>query len=181
METIRTTTLVEAPMERCFKLAISIDLQIAAGGYEAIAGVTSGLIGPGDTVTWEGSEFGWKFNHQSLIEVWRPYSYFRDIMIDGPFKAYEHNHHFATMNDGTRIRDEIRFTSPMGGALGRASEKFLLRKRVARMLRQRNILIKRAAESDRWHEFLDGQSEVDMRVFQAPTPNVKYAANVYAD
>jgi ligand-binding SRPBCC domain-containing protein len=166
MVTIRSTTTVQAPMDRCFMLAVSIDLQMAATGHKAIDGVTSGLIGPGDTVTWQGSSFGRKVTHQSLIEVWRPYSYFRDIMIEGAFASYEHEHHFAPLNDGTRIRDEIRFTTPRG-MWGRLAERFFLREKIAMMLRQRNVLIKKAAESDRWHEFLDGQSKLDMRVFQA--------------
>jgi hypothetical protein len=153
-------------MDRCFKLAVSIDLQMAATGHKAIEGVTRGLIGPGDTVTWQGRSFGRKVTHQSLIEVWRPFSYFRDIMIAGPFTSYEHDHHFAPLNDGTRIRDEIRFTPPRG-VLGRLAERFFLRKEIGMMLRQRNSLIKKVAESEQWHEFLDGQSELDMRVFQA--------------
>src|SRR5258707_350151 len=103
MVTIRSTTQIYAPIERCFRLSMSVEIQAAATGQKAIAGVTAGLLGPGDTVTWRGP--GGK--HQSLIEVWRPYSYFREIMLAGPFKAYEHEHHFATRNDGTRIRDEI--------------------------------------------------------------------------
>ena len=155
-------------MERCFKLAVSIDLQRAASGHAAVAGVTTGMIGPGDTVTWEDQFFGRKVTHQSFIEVWRPFHYFRDIMIAGPFVSYEHDHHFAPLNDSTRIRDEIRFTTP-SGMLGRFAERFFLREKIGLMLKQRNALIKRAAESDQWHEFLDGQSELDMRVYQAPS------------
>jgi len=178
MVTIRSMTMVRAPMERCFKLAVSIDLMMAAGNYEAVAGVTSGLIGPGDTVTWQNRRLVRKGRHQSLIEVWHPYTYFRDIMIDGPFKSYEHDHHFALMNDATRIRDEIRFSAP-SGILGRLRERALQRN-LTKMLRQRNALLKQAAESDRWHEFLDGQSELDMRAFQMPSANLRNANSIYA-
>ncbi len=153
-------------MELCFKLAVSIDLQMAATGQKAIDGVTSGLIGPGETVTWEGRGLIGKSIHKNLIEVWRPCTYFREIMVEGPFAAFEHDHHFAPMNDGTRIRSEIRFTSSKG-MLGRISEKFFLRKRIAKLLKQQNTLLKRVAESDEWHEYLDGQSELDMRIYQA--------------
>jgi ligand-binding SRPBCC domain-containing protein len=180
MGMIRSVTQVKAPMERCFKLAVSIDLQMAATGQKAIDGTTSGLIGPGETVTWQSPGLIGKVTHKNLIEVWRPHTYFRDIMVDGPFAAFEHDHHFAPMNDGTRIRSEIRFTSSKG-VLGRISEKFFLRKRMAKLLRQQNALLKRVAESDEWHEYLDGQSELDMRVYQAasaiPEP---YSGNVYA-
>jgi ligand-binding SRPBCC domain-containing protein len=179
MVTIRSMTMVRAPMERCFKLAVSIDLMMAAGNCEAVAGVTSGLIGPGDTVTWEYRRSVRKGHHQSLIDVWHPYTYFREIMIDGPFKSYEHDHHFALMNDATRIRDEIRVSAP-SGMLGRLRERFSLQRNLTKMLHQRNALLKQAAESDRWHEFLDGRSELDMRAFQATGASVRDAHSIYA-
>jgi ligand-binding SRPBCC domain-containing protein len=168
-------------MERCFQLAVSIDLQAAASGYKAIAGVTSGLIGAGNTVTWQGRSFGRTVTHQSLIDVWHPYIHFHDIMIAGPFASYEHDHHFAPLNDGTRIRDEIRFSTPRG-IWGRLAERLFLHKQIAVMLKRRNLLIKKAAESEQWHEFLDGQSPVDMRVFQATSVfREQPERNVYAD
>ena len=166
MVSLKSMTLVHAPLERCFRLSVSIDLTMAATAQKAIAGVTKGLIGPGETVTWQGRHFGWKFTHESLIEVWRPFSYFRDVMVSGAFKAYEHDHHFAVMDDGTRIRDEVRFIAPMGFA-GRVAETMLLKKRIGAMIRARNALIKRVAESDEWHDYLDGQPELDQRVYQA--------------
>jgi ligand-binding SRPBCC domain-containing protein len=178
MKKIRTMTLVEAPMERCFKLAISIDLQMAATHEEAVAGVTRGLIGPGQTVTWRGSGFIGTQTYQNLIEVWRPYSYFRDIMISGPFNAYEHEHHFAPMNDGTRIRDEVRFTASTG-LLGPLTE-LLLQRRVAAYLEKRNALIKQVAESDEWHRYLDGQPMLDMRVYQAASATPEKNKNLLA-
>ena len=164
--------MVNAPMERCFKLAVSIDLMMASGDYEAVAGVTSGLIGPGDTVTWQYRRLVRKGHHQSMIEVWHPYTYFRDIMIDGPFKSYEHDHHFALMNDATRIRDEIRFSAAVGFA-GTAPGEARLQRNLTKLLHQRNALLKQAAESDRWHDFLDGQSELDMRAFQASNASLQ--------
>jgi ligand-binding SRPBCC domain-containing protein len=180
MVTIRATTIVQAPIERCFRLAVSIDLQKAAARHQAIAGVTAGLIGPGQTVTWQSRRLGRKIENQSLIEVWRPYNYFRDIMIAGSFDSYEHDHHFAPLNDGTRIRDYIRFK--VSGRLGRFAEKFFMRKSVEAMLRKRNALIKQAAESDKWHEFLDAQPALDMHVFQAPfAVLLQNADSIYAD
>ena len=167
MVTIRTMTLIDAPVELCYKLSVSIDLHLDAGadtGEEAIDGVTSGLIGAGERVTWRGRHFGLKFKHESLIAMWRPYSHFRDVMIAGRFKSFEHDHYFAPMNDGTRLRDELRFT--VSGPLTGLKES-LLRKHMTRFLQKRNAHIKRVAESEEWHRYLDGQPELDMRVFQA--------------
>ena len=131
------------------------------------------------TVTWRGSSFIGTRTYQNLVEVWRPYSYFRDIMISGPFNAYEHEHHFAPMNDGTRIRDEVRFTASRG-LLGPLTESLLERKVVA-YLQKRNALIKQVAESDEWHQYLDGQPELDMRVYQAASAIPSKNLLAYAD
>jgi hypothetical protein len=91
-------------------------------------------------------------------------------MIDGQFKRYEHDHHFAKMDDGTRLRDEVTFS--MGWGLGRIGA----RKRLAASLKQRNAIIKRVAESEEWRKYLDpgaGQGPVERKV----TASVKGPAN----
>jgi hypothetical protein len=63
MVTLLLLTSIDAPPERVFDLARSIDAhqQSAEGTQErAIAGVTQGLIGMGDVVTWEARHFGIK-------------------------------------------------------------------------------------------------------------------------
>jgi ligand-binding SRPBCC domain-containing protein len=161
MKTIRTTTLINAPMERCFKLSTSIDLHLdsaKATRETAIDGVTSGLIRAGDTVTWQGRHFGWKFTHQSLISIYRPYFHFRDVMVKGAFKVFEHDHHFATMNDGTRMRDELRFAAPFW-MLGRLAEKMWLERYLIKFLHRRNAFIKQIAESETgWQRYVNHSS-----------------------
>jgi ligand-binding SRPBCC domain-containing protein len=155
METIRLTTWMDAPMERCFKLATSIDLHLAAAGptqEKAISGVTSGLIGEGESVEWRGRHLGRWVTHTSKVEGWRPFTYFREVMIKGSFARFEHEHHFALMDDGTRMRDEIRFAA--SGLMARMLEKAARRHLIA-MLRRRNALIKRAAESEEWRRYLE--------------------------
>jgi ligand-binding SRPBCC domain-containing protein len=162
METIRLTTWMDAPMERCFKLATSIDLHLASAAEtqeKAIGGVTSGLIGEGETVQWQARHFGRLRTHTSQIDGWRPYSYFRDVMVEGSFLRFEHEHHFALMDDGTRMRDEIRFAAPYG-LLGKVAEKMVLRRHLIAMLKQRNALIKRAAESEEWRKYLERTGSV---------------------
>src|SRR5882672_3399450 len=58
---IELTTPISAPIERCFDLSRSIDLHVASThgtGERAIAGVTTGLIGLDETVTWKGRPLG---------------------------------------------------------------------------------------------------------------------------
>jgi ligand-binding SRPBCC domain-containing protein len=162
METIRLMTWIDAPVERCFKLSTSIDLHVASAattGEEAVDGVITGLIGEGETVTWRGRHYGVRLRHKSRIEGWRPYSYFRDVMIDGVFQRFEHEHFFAPMDDGTRMRDEIRFTAPWG-PLGRMATKMFVRKHLTAFLIRQNTMIKRVAESEEWHKYLDGRPAI---------------------
>jgi ligand-binding SRPBCC domain-containing protein len=160
METIRSETWIDAPVERCFLLSLSVDLHVASARSsreQAIEGVTTGLISEGQTVTFHGRHLGLKLRHKSRIQVMRPYSYFRDVMVSGVFLRFEHDHHFAAMDDGTRMRDEIRFIAPMG-VLGRLATKILVRRHVAAFLMERNRGIKQVAESEDWHRYLDGQA-----------------------
>ena len=161
METIRLMTWVDAPVERCFKLSASIDLHLASAastGEKAVGGVTTGLIGDGETVRWNARHFGLRLHHASRIDGWRPYTYFREVMVEGVFQCYEHEHFFAVMDDGTRMRDEIRFNLPVG-PLGRLV-KTLVRKHLITLLTKRNATIKRVAESEEWHRYLDGRSGI---------------------
>jgi hypothetical protein len=72
MSVIQLTTIILAPVERVFDLARSIDLHVASTahtGERAVAGVTSGLLGPGEEVTWRAKHFGvW----QHLTNASRP-------------------------------------------------------------------------------------------------------------
>jgi ligand-binding SRPBCC domain-containing protein len=160
MGRIRLETWIDAPVERCFLLSLSVDLYTASAHSsreKAIAGVTTGLISKGETVTFQGRHFGLKLKHTSRIEVLRPYSHFRDVMISGHFKHFEHDHHFAAMNDGTRMRDEIRFSAP-GGILGRLATRMFLRRRLTAFFAERNAVLKQVSESEKWHQYLDGRS-----------------------
>jgi ligand-binding SRPBCC domain-containing protein len=157
METIRLATWIDAPVERCFLLSLSVDLHVASARSSrerAIGGVTTGLMSEGETVTFQGHHFGVPLKHTSLIDIARPYSHFRDVMTEGVFKTFEHDHHFAPMDDGTRIRDEIRFEAPLG-ILGRWATRLFVRRHLAVFLNERNAVIKRVAESDEWQRYLN--------------------------
>ncbi len=62
------------------------------------------------------------------------------------------------MDDGTRIKDEVRFSAHLG-PLGRLIEKTVLRRRVTALLTWRNEALKEVAESDAWKQFLEGNPE----------------------
>jgi ligand-binding SRPBCC domain-containing protein len=150
MEKIRLATWIDAPVERCFLLSLSIDLH---AGKRAVNDMLNGLVREGETVTFQSGYFGLQ-RHTTRLEVLRPYSYFRDVMVSGPFRYFEHDHHFAAMDDGTRMRDEIRFSASWG-PLGR----ILARRRLAAFLIERSAVIKRVAESNEWRKYLESEME----------------------
>lgn len=165
MEIIRLATWIDAPVERCFQLSLSIDLHVASAQStheKAVAGVTSGLIREGETVTFQGRHLGLRRRHTSRIQIVRPFSHFRDVMEAGSFRHFEHDHHFAAMDDGTRIRDEIRFSLPWG-PLGRVANRLYVRRHLVKFLTERNTSLKRVAESEEWRRYLEHNLPADHR------------------
>src|SRR5271170_6043245 len=160
IETIRLQTWIDAPVERCFLLSLSVDLHLASTSRtleHTIDGVTTGLIGEGESVTFRARHLGRWWQHTSRIEALRPCSYFRDVMVAGAFRQFEHDHHFAPMDDGTRIRDEVRFSIGWG-TLGRR----LARRRLKEFLIERSAVIKRVAESEEWRRYLESWTEASI-------------------
>lgn len=157
MPLIELITVINAPIGRCFDLARSIDLhKLSTEGTdeEAIAGVTSGLIGKNREVTWRAKHFGIAQTLSSRItEFERPY-HFRDEMIKGAFKSIRHDHIFREAGDNTVMKDMFYFESP-GWILGRLANRLILKSYLRSLLTRRNQVIKRVAESDEWQKILN--------------------------
>ena len=150
MQLIQLVTKIAAPPERCFLLSLNIDLHMETTSHTrevAIAGITHGIIGPNETVTWRGRHFGVMLTHQSLISAYDPPHHFQDSMLRGMFKSFVHDHYCdATPEGHTLMRDELRFAAPLG-PLGSIAETFVLRRYFIHFLEERNALIKQVAES----------------------------------
>ena|SRR6187200_1224962 len=140
---------VAAPIERCFDLARDVDLHVRSmtiSGESAISGVTSGRIGPGQEVTWEGRHFGIRQRFTSRITAFDPPRHFRDSMVRGAFRAFVHDHFFEERPDGkTRMRDVVVFRSPLG-PLGAIADRLILTAYLERLLRGRQESIRAEAE-----------------------------------
>ena len=156
MPVIELSTFIAAPAERVFDLSRSIDLHTAstAGtGERAIVGVTSGLIGPGEEVTWRARHLGvWQTLTSRITTYERP-THFADAMVRGAFARMEHHHYFEPIDGGTRMRDTFDFRSPFG-LLGRVMDFVFLERYMRRFLIERNRVIKVAAESDGWSQYI---------------------------
>src|SRR5690242_19094238 len=113
MSKIEIQMVVNAPIERVFDLARSIDAHVASipGSDETpIAGKTSGLIGLHEEVTWQARHFGVVQHLTSRIVIFNRPHHFRDSMVNGAFKRFHHDHYFKSQNESsTMCRDIFDF------------------------------------------------------------------------
>jgi ligand-binding SRPBCC domain-containing protein len=150
MSIILATTVINAPIELCFRTSLSIDVEAAAEPQQklrAISGVTSGIIGPDETVTWRMRQYGLWITHTTLISAHQPPTYFQDRMLRGLFDSFVHDHFFRALSPTlTEMRDELRFCMPLylGGPI---ADLLLVKHRLATMLAKRNATIKYVLES----------------------------------
>ena len=158
MPLIELSTFIRAPRERVFDLARSIDAHqdSTTGTHErAIAGVTRGLIGLNDEVTWEARHFGVTQTLSVRITAFDRPNHFQDGMLTGAFKRMQHDHFFSDLRDGSLMQDRFEFEAPLG-LLGRIAEAAFLTSYMRRFLSQRNEILRRLAESEDWHRYLPG-------------------------
>jgi len=149
MPTIHLETYIEAPIERCFDLALSVDLHqhsVAHTQERPIAGRTSGVMRLGDTVTWEAVHFGIKQHLTTKITAYeRPYR-FTDEMLRGAFHHLTHLHEFVAQSPGTLMMDLFYFRAPFG-VLGSIAEQLFLTRYMRGLLLTRNQYLKQVAEA----------------------------------
>ncbi len=148
MPTIYLETFIHALPERCFDLSLSVDLHQDSMKHtreRAVAGVTAGMMGLGDTVTWEAVHFGVKqYMTSRITELERP-TRFVDEQVQGIFREIRHVHEFVCQNDGTLMRDIFYFRAPLG-PLGRLAEMLFLTRYMRNLLILRNNYLKQLAE-----------------------------------
>ena len=156
MPKIKLETEINAPQKIVFDLSRSIDLHKISTketNEEAIAGVTSGLIGENQSVTWRAKHFGIYQNLTSKITEFKLPDYFVDEMEKGIFKRFRHEHIFKEFENKTLMVDIFDYESPWG-ILGKIADKLFLEKYMKSLLEIRNETIKDFAESDKWRKVL---------------------------
>ncbi|MGZ3874562.1 MAG: SRPBCC family protein [Mucilaginibacter sp.] len=149
MTRIELSTPINAPIERCFDLARSIEIHLESTkqtGEKAVAGRTSGLIDLCETVTWRARHFGIWQNLTSKITEFEYPNYFTDEMVSGAFKSFRHEHLFFAVNDQTVMKDIFIFESTLGW-LGELVNFLFMGRYMERLLKNRNKVIKANAEA----------------------------------
>lgn len=149
MPSFRLETVIAAPVADCFDLSLSVDAHTASmgpSGERAVAGVTSGLMALGDTVTWRARHGGIPFRMTSAITAHERPTRFVDEQQQGPFASWWHEHLFSPTDAGSTLMvDVVRFRSPLG-PLGRVADAVVLGRYMPHLLRRRNAWLRQELE-----------------------------------
>lgn len=142
------STQIFSNAQSCFDLSRDIDAHVgsmAASGERAVAGRTTGLIGLGDSVTWEARYFGLRWRATSRVTQFEPPSRFVDEMRGGPFSQFIHEHRFDQLADETTMVDVVQYRL-LWGALGVVADKLFVNWYLSRLIVRRGSYIKALAE-----------------------------------
>jgi ligand-binding SRPBCC domain-containing protein len=147
MISFERTTNLPIGLPLAFDLSLSIDAHLesmAGAGERAVAGVTAGIIGRGEFVTWRARHFGITWTITSEITEWDPPHRFVDEQSKGPFKAFWHEHSFTPVERGTHLHDRVRLEAPLG-PLGTIAERLVLGRYMRHLIDVRNEFLVAAA------------------------------------
>lgn len=156
---LEETTLIDAPIQRCFDLSRSVEAHLLSNihcGEQALAtgGITSGLASLSEEVTWRAKHFGvWQNLTSKMTALESPF-YFQVTMVRGIFRFMQADHLFQTLPSGaTEMKDVFSIAAPLP-LLGPLAEALFLRRYMLDLLRERNTVIKRVAECGEWEKYL---------------------------
>ncbi len=156
---LQETTIINAPVQRCFDLARSVEVHLIANVHSceqalAVGEITSGLVGLRQKVTWRAKHFGIWHNLTSEITALEPPSYFQVTMIQGIFRFMQADHLFRVLPSGeTELTDIFAIAAPLP-LLGPLAEILFLRRYMLALVHERNAVIKQIAESSEWQHYL---------------------------
>jgi len=156
MPFIHLTTFIAAPQQRVFDLSRSVDLHKASMKHheeKIIDGSMSGLMKLSDTVTWTAKHFFKQRRLKIKITQLQKPDFFVDEQQEGDFEMMKHEHYFKPIENGTIMIDQFHFETPYG-LIGKIINKLYLEKYMTKLLNQRNQVIKDAAESNLWKQYL---------------------------
>lgn len=153
--TLRDSTTIAAPIDRCFRLSTSIEVVALTLAMRPVEGKLGGMIAANDRLLWRGWKFGLPQMHETLITGFDEPTFFQDTMGRGRFASFQHDHHFTEVAGRTLLEDELRFSMPFGpaGALVGAA---VMVPHIRGLLRRRFALLKQLAEGDGWRAYLPG-------------------------
>lgn len=149
MSRLCLVTMIKASAGYCYDVARDIDVHLGSMqscNEAAIGGVTSGLIGPGEEVTWRARHFGITWRMTSKITEYERPARFVDEMQQGPFACFRHEHLFEQQDETTTMVDVIDYQLPLG-PLGAIANAMFMGRYLRRLLEDRNGHVRATAEA----------------------------------
>ncbi len=150
MTSLVVATRIEAPIERCFDLARSIEAHNESAAFSderaIVPGRTSGLMEVGDLVTFEATHFGMRQRVTARItEMVRP-NLFVDELVESAFHSLRHIHDFREIGGVTIMTDALEWRSPFG-PLGVIADALVIKRHMRSFLERKQGNLKRMAEA----------------------------------
>ncbi|WP_242205342.1 SRPBCC family protein [Aestuariivivens insulae] len=151
MPSIKIETEINADARMCFDLARDIDFHqetLKFSKEKAIAGRISGLIGPGEWVSWEANHLGFVQHLTSKITEFDAPNYFVVEMVLGAFESFRLVYHFTSSKhteSKTIMTNIFHFKSPYK-LLGRFADEVFLKRYMRNLIKRRGQSIKDRAE-----------------------------------
>lgn len=177
---VRDTVLIQAPLDRCWKLSTRVELVRKTLGMNAVGGTTTGFVQANSRVAWRGWKFGLPTEHHTLITGYSaPHpaaveptlapelhadtpgqlvAWFQDQQEKGRFAFFQHDHWLREHTDAngqpaTLLEDEVHFRLPFG-PFGHLAARWILTPYIRGLVKRRFATIKELAEGEGWRQWL---------------------------
>lgn len=101
-----------------------------------------------------GSEFWLDYRYMGLAMTWHgkvtefePNQYFKDLMLAGMFRYWEHTHVVEPAGTGTKYTDSVRFSL----GLGRWIDRLFVKPSLEKFFERRHELLRSALQGNTWN------------------------------
>ena len=139
---LRTTTMVNAPLEKTFEFfskAENLGL-ITPSSMGFLITKQPDAIAENVQIDYKVRVNGVPINWRTRIVTWRPGERFVDFQEKGPYRAWWHEHAFFDRGDKTLMEDRVCYAPPMG-PLGRMANAFFIKPVLRQIFRYRSDVI----------------------------------------
>lgn len=135
VETLKREQFLPVPPAKAFEFfADASNLEAITPPWLRFRIATRGQIDmrPGTLIEYRLRLHGLPVRWLTRIEFWEPGRGFTDVQICGPYRLWHHTHIFEPYEDGTRMRDTVRYALPLG-LLGRLVRALVVRRDLERI------------------------------------------------
>lgn len=139
---LRAETVIALPREEVFAFFAAAENLERITPAELRFTISSQLpleMAPGLHIDYRLTLFGIPFRWRTLISRWEENVCFVDEQIRGPYALWQHTHTFADTEEGTLVKDEVRYRLPFF-PLGEVAV-FMVRRQLRRIFLHRAAVI----------------------------------------